>query len=73
MENCCCSQFSTIRSHEQRARYKEEFNTEYKKYLELKKKIDLVTQEFTALRDQLAGYPKKSDDYKVSQMFCMIF
>ena len=68
----CFSQFVTITSHEQRAQYKEAFNTDYKEYLQMKIKIDQVTQEFTALRDQLTAYPKKSDEYKVCQTVCVL-
>ena len=59
------SQFTTITNHEQRAKYKEVFNADYNKYLELKARTDEVTCEFNKLKDQLAECPKKSDEYKV--------
>lgn len=59
------SQFTTITSLEQRARYKEEFNAEYSRYTELKNKIDQVTVEFNELKNQLGSCPKRSDEYKV--------
>ena len=64
-EKYCHSQFSAIKNHEQRARYKEEFNAEYSRYIELKERIDQVTMEFTTLKNQLAGCPKRSIEYKV--------
>lgn len=65
LETVCCSHFAAITSHEQRAQYKEEFNTDYVKYKELKTKNDQVTEEFNMLKAQLANYPKGSDEYKV--------
>ena len=65
LEKYCHSQFSTIKNHEQRARYKEEFNAEYSRYVELKERIDQVTTEFTTLKNQLASCSKRSDEYKV--------
>ena len=59
------SQFTIITNHEQRAKYKEEFNADYNKYLELKARTDEVTCEFNKLKDQLAECPKKSEEYKV--------
>ena len=59
------SQFTTITNHEQRAKYKEVFNADYNKYLELKARTDEVTCEFNKLKDQLAECPKKSEEYKV--------
>ncbi|XP_065912264.1 RNA polymerase II elongation factor ELL-like isoform X2 [Dysidea avara] len=58
------SQFTIITNHEQRAKYKEEFNADYNKYLELKARTDEVTCEFNKLKDQLAECPKKSEEYK---------
>ena len=68
LEKYSHSRFTTITSHEQRARYKEEFNAEYSRYTELKNKIDQVTVEFNELKNQLASCPKRSDEYKVRQI-----
>ena len=70
LEKYCHSRFSTIKNHEQRARYKEEFNAEYSRYVELKKRIDKVTTEFTTLKNQLASCSKRSDEYKVQTFYC---
>lgn len=57
-----------ILGQEQRQRYKQDFNDEYKEYRDLHARIDSVTQQFMELDTQLKQLHHQSHKYKV--MFC---
>lgn len=61
----CCRLFPPISSDATRNEYKRIFNEEYQEYLELKGQIDVVTNEVTALNEQMAAVKKGTEEAKV--------
>lgn len=61
-----CRSYRTIVSHEQRQRYKNEFNVEYNEYRALHARIEGVTRQFTVLETQLKELQQGTNQYKVS-------
>lgn len=60
-------QFPPISSDATRNEYKRIFNEEYQEYLELKGQIEVVTNEVTALSEQVAAVKKGTEEAKVWQ------
>ncbi|XP_065837085.1 RNA polymerase II elongation factor ELL-like [Oscarella lobularis] len=56
--------YTTITSHEQRTRYKNDFNLEYPKYLELQKKVSGVESRFADLKEQRKQCKKGTPEFK---------
>ncbi|XP_012690808.2 RNA polymerase II elongation factor ELL-like isoform X1 [Clupea harengus] len=56
--------YRTIVSHEQRQRYKNEFNVEYNEYRALHARIEGVTRQFTVLETQLKELQQGTNQYK---------
>lgn len=58
--------YAAIGSHDQRQRYKQDFNKEYSEYRDLHARIDGVTRQFMELDAQLKQLHHESRKYKVS-------
>ncbi|XP_022049504.1 RNA polymerase II elongation factor ELL-like [Acanthochromis polyacanthus] len=58
------SMYTTICSHDQRQRYKQDFNSEYSEYRDLHARIDIVTRQFMELDTQLKQLHHESHKYK---------
>ncbi|CAL8284216.1 unnamed protein product [Lota lota] len=58
------SAYTVIRGHEQRLRYKQDFNQEYSEYRGLHARIDGVTRQFMKLNTQLKQLRHGSNKYK---------
>ncbi|KAK2826440.1 hypothetical protein Q5P01_020654 [Channa striata] len=56
--------YTAICNNDQRQRYKQDFNKEYKEYRELHARIDNVTQQFMELDTQLKQLHRESHKYK---------
>ena len=63
--------FPPITSDATRNDYKRIFNEEYQEYLDLKGQIEVVTNEVTALSEQLAAVKKGTEEAKVWQHPCL--
>lgn len=59
--------FPPITSDATRNEYKRIFNEEYQEYLDLKGQIEVVTNEVTALSQQMAAVKKGTEEAKVWQ------
>ena len=57
--------FPPITSDSVRAEYKRIFNEEYQEYLGLKGQIEVVTNEVTALSEQMAAVKRGTEEAKV--------
>ncbi|CAK6966991.1 RNA polymerase II elongation factor ELL-like [Scomber scombrus] len=58
------SEYATIAGHDQRQRYKQDFNKEYSEYRDLHARIDGVTRQFMELDAQLKQLHHESRKYK---------
>ena len=59
--------YPPITSDATRAEYKGLFNEEYQEYLALKGQIEVVTNEVTALSEQMAAVKKGTEEAKVKE------
>ncbi|CAG7662767.1 unnamed protein product [Allacma fusca] len=57
--------YTTIRTPEQRIRYKADFNAEYEEYRDLHSVIDKVSKKFAQLQERLLKEEKGSEGYQV--------
>jgi RNA polymerase II elongation factor ELL len=61
------SKYTSIRTPEQKSRYKAEFNADYKEYRKLHSVIDQVSKHFAHLEERLLQAEHGSQDYEVSR------
>lgn len=66
-----CSKYTSIRTAEQKSRYKAEFNADYKEYRKLHSVIDKVSKRFAHLEERLLKSEHGSQDYEVSVLFLL--
>ena len=59
------SKYPPITSEATRAEYKRIFNVEYQEYLGLKSQVEVVTNEVTALSEQMAAVKRGTEEAKV--------
>lgn len=57
--------YPPINSPATRTEYKQIFNHEYQEYLELKTQVEAVTNDVTALTEQMTRVKKGTDEAKV--------
>ena len=69
---CFLRKYPEITSYEQRCSYKEDFTRGYLEYTAIKERSDLVSQEFSALKERLKNLPEDSEAAKVGDVRCYI-
>ena len=65
--------YKPIESYEQRCRYKQDFQTQYREYIELKKIVDSVSRKFLELDQVRRKYPEDSEKGQVIFTFLITF
>ena len=60
-----CRKYQPIKSYDQRCKYKQEFQAQYKEYRELKENVDSVSMKFSELDRLRRKYPDDSDEAQV--------
>lgn len=59
-------EYTTIKSGEQRRRYKSDFNADYNEYRDLHAVVERVSKRFAQLEERLRQEDESSQEYKVS-------
>ena len=67
-----CRKYQPIKSYDQRCKYKQEFQAQYKEYRELKENVDSVSMKFSELDRLRRKYPDDSDEAQVKGHFHLI-
>ena len=68
-----CRKYKPIESYEQRCKYKQDFQTQYKEYIELKKIVDSVSRKFLELDQSRKKYPEDSEKGQVTVRISLLF